>query len=144
MQPSSQVATVERICEMNAQLNCPVDFDEHQLVCSTNGEISKVHNGQVKTEFNFGGHPTSLIIDQKQRTLFIADNSHKAISVRSLDNPNDPPEMLKEFEGTSFIGPHSMVLSETNSTFLIQTVFTSPTADCSEKPLRNRPKAAFL
>lgn len=39
----------------------------------------------------------------------------KAISVRSLDKPQDPPELLREYEGSSFIGPNSMVLSKQNS-----------------------------
>ena len=38
----------------------------------------------------------------------------KAISVRSLEKPQDAPELLKDYEGTSFIGPNSMALSKIN------------------------------
>jgi hypothetical protein len=45
----------------------------------------------------------------------VADMASKAISVRSLEKPQDAPELLKDYEGTSFIGPNSMALSKINS-----------------------------
>lgn len=57
-------------------------------------------------------------MNKKERTIFIADMTAKAISVRSLDKPQDPPELLREYEGSSFIGPNSMVLSKQNSFIL--------------------------
>jgi hypothetical protein len=63
----------------------------------------------------------------------------KAISVRSLDKPQDPPELLREYEGSSFIGPNSMVLSKQNSNnFKTQTVFILLIVDLSEKPLSTK------
>ena len=60
-----QNASIERICELNTQLCSPIEYEDYHYICGSNGEIYKVQNGQVKLEFNFGGSPTSLVIDQK-------------------------------------------------------------------------------
>lgn len=43
-------------------------MEESLFICAQNGEIFKIQNGQVKSEYNFGGNPTSIVIDSRGKT----------------------------------------------------------------------------
>lgn len=72
----------EKICEFSSALSSPVEVDGALFMVAQNGDIFKFKDGQLKTEFHFGGQPSSMAVDKETKTVYLADMAHQAIIMR--------------------------------------------------------------
>ena len=92
----------EKICEFGSELYSPVEVESTGALylVAQNGDILSFKEGTLKTEFHFGGQPSSLAVDAEGKNFYFADLAHQAILCRAVDEKNDIiSELVKEYEG---------------------------------------------
>ncbi|EGR27644.1 strictosidine synthase, putative [Ichthyophthirius multifiliis] len=104
----------ERICEYSSNLASPFEIDGALYLVAQNGEILSFKENQLKNEFHFAGQPSSLVIESSGKAFYLADMAHQSIVSRIIDDNGreEIHEIIKEYEGSPLLGPHSLVLSE--------------------------------
>ena len=97
---------------------CLSKWRDSQTQRWTNESIFYCKN-KNQIEFTSGGQPSAFHLDKTGKTCFIADLAHQAIFSKNIeDKTSELSQLVKDFEGEPFLGPHSLALTDDMSIFL--------------------------
>jgi len=111
---NSKSSNVERVTGANSNIFSPFSTPDGDIffACQS-GEILRHKDGQMKIEFTSGGQPSAFHLDKTGKTCFIADLAHQAIFSKNIeDKTSELSQLVKDFEGEPFLGPHSLALTD--------------------------------
>ena len=174
---NSKSSNVERVTGANSNIFSPFSTPDGDIffACQS-GEILRHKDGQMKVSnhskilLNKNSRSNLPVVVNHQhsrwtkqvltinlnpritksigKTCFIADLAHQAIFSKNIeDKTSELSQLVKDFEGEPFLGPHSLALTDDMSIFQyikIKIYCTSPTVALGARPQSRTPKAAFF
>ena len=100
----------EKLLEVNSPLYSPFELEDSLVLTSFNGEVIRYAEGQLKLFAKINGQIRGNVFDHTKNCYYLADLLKQSVISLSASDGSEA-ELVNEYEGSSLLGPHSLVLS---------------------------------